>query len=114
MNKQLISAIALACSFAFTGAWAAGQAETNIPASAPKVSKEERKAAATERKAEAKAAVKKGETPKAGEASTAPAPAASKVSAAERKAAAKKRRAEAKEATKKGEMPPAGEATPKK
>jgi hypothetical protein len=111
MKKQVISAIALACGLVFTGAWAA---ETNAPASAPKVSKAEKSAAKQGRKTEMTAAEKKGETMKAGEAGAA-APAASgpKMTAAEKKAARAKRRAEMKEATKKGQTMPAGEATPK-
>ena len=106
MNTRLLSAIALAATLAVSGAYA--QETMPKPASAPKVTKEEREAASAKRKE----AVKKEGTQPMGDA-TAPATAASKVSKAEREAARAKRKAETASAVKKGELAPMGDA-PKK
>jgi hypothetical protein len=113
MKNRLLTAIALACGFAFTGAYAAEavQDKTAPKASAPAPA--ERKATAEQRRAESAKAAKAGTLPTTNEASAGAAPAApagAKPTSAESKAAAEKRRAESAAAAKSGTLPVTNEA----
>ena len=108
MNVRLLSIAAIiAGTFAYSAQAAEAVAEKPPAASGTAA---ERKAARVEKRAELKAANKKGEIPKTSEASPAVVATPASGTAAERKAARAAKRAENKELVKKGEIPKTNEA----
>jgi hypothetical protein len=108
MKNRLLSILAMTLGLAVFGANAAEGTPASAP-SGPKLTKQERAEASAKRRAEMKAANKKGEVPKIAEGTEEKPPAAAGT-AAERKAERAKKRAEMAKANKEGKMPATTEA----